>query len=119
MLFIAQIFMKRTINQVARIGSFVFIPLVISINTTSSQAENLIAQPVSHQYPKTFVDGFMNRCLQIASRRRLPADLANRVCNCTLTKVQAKYTVEQFKQLSQTTTEAIGFSCAKDILFEE
>jgi uncharacterized membrane protein len=72
-----------------------------------------------NKYPQSFVDEYMATCLQRATEEGLEEQDRSQLCNCTLSKFQAKYTLEQFKQLSQSVREDIGYQCLDEILYEE
>jgi Cft2 family RNA processing exonuclease len=88
-------------------------------------ANEILAQASSNQY--TFED-YRKECLQRATSQKLPQDVAQDLCNCTINRFRSQYTIEQFRSLvqrSKTNTEAqetlaaTGEACFEEVLYED
>ncbi|OKH23197.1 hypothetical protein NIES593_10130 [Hydrococcus rivularis NIES-593] len=96
--------------------------------TLSSPAKSRIlsvAQASSTQY--TFED-YRKECLQRATREKLPQDVAEDLCNCTINRFRSRYTLEEFRSLvkksknntaAAETLTAVGESCFEEVMYEE
>lgn len=96
-----------------------------SLANSKELATERVAQASSAQY--TFED-YKQECLQRATREKLPQDVAQDLCNCTINKFRSQYTIEQFRSLVQKsksnataaqTLTSIGEACFEEVLYEE
>jgi hypothetical protein len=107
-----------------RLDQFFGLALGLLALTAISYNSNLAALAQTNnnnpnKYPQTFVDEYMTTCLQRATQEGLEEQDRRQLCACTLTKFQASYSMEQFKKLSQSTREDIGYQCLDEILYED
>lgn len=72
-----------------------------------------------NKYPQTFVNEYIATCLQRATQEGLEESDRRQLCNCTLSRFQARYSMEQFKKLSQSAREDVGYQCLNEILYED
>jgi hypothetical protein len=102
---------------------------VLAITFFGNLAPSEAKKPTSttNKYPQNVIAGYMENCLSQAMLQDLPEADARKLCNCTIQKFQAKYTLEQFTQLAKTfktnqnsankLTE-VGAACLDQILYE-
>ena len=69
---------------------------LLSIAAVSLTACNKTAEG---SYPKEAVDNFIEGCLGSGF------DYADEICQCTIGKIQTKYTFEEFRDMNKTVTE--------------
>jgi hypothetical protein len=81
-------------------------------------------------YPKSFVEEYIKKCVRQSIAEGLPAEDARKVCDCTINRFQARYTLTEFKTIARASeseqngaaVEAlreVGYACFEDILFED
>ncbi|NJK48166.1 hypothetical protein HC931_08275 [Candidatus Gracilibacteria bacterium] len=90
------------------------------VNTTSSIKSQPIAQYSFEDYKK--------ECLQRATNEKLPPDVAQDLCNCTMNQFRSQYSIDEFRTLVQKsknnstaaeTLSLVGESCFEEVLYEE
>jgi uncharacterized membrane protein len=104
--------MKKQLDKFSWLATGLLGGITISFNY------NLAAQ-AQNKYPQSFVNEYMATCLQKAAQEGLEEEDRRLLCNCTLSKFQAKYTVDQLERLSQNVKEDIGYQCLDEILYED
>ncbi len=75
--------------------------LVITALSLIGQFQRFNAQNASHTYPSTVVQSFLGGCKETAAKR-LDSGVADKVCNCAIESIQAKYTYGEFQKVFQT-----------------
>jgi hypothetical protein len=77
---------------------------------------------------RTSFEDYKQECLRRSNQEKLPQDVAQDLCNCTIKKFQSQYTLEEFRALvkkSQNNTvaaenlSAVGEACFEEVLYEE
>jgi hypothetical protein len=71
-----------------------FLAVVIGMNLSSQQDS-------SHVYPEKAVKPFIAGCLD-GMKEKIDSKVAGKICSCSMTKLQNKYTYSEFKKLSLT-----------------
>jgi hypothetical protein len=86
-----------------------------------------LAQISQNPPTQTTFASYHQECLQRSRREGLANDIANDLCNCTIKKFQARYTLPQFRSLVQKsktdktaarTLTGIGEACFDEVLYE-
>jgi uncharacterized membrane protein len=110
--------MKKQLNKLSGLAAGLLTLTFISYsNSLVVQAQtNTTSQ---HKYPQSFVNEYMTTCLQRAAQEGLEEQDRYKLCSCTLNQFQARYSLEQFKKLAQSTREDIGYQCLNNILYED
>ena len=79
------------------------------------------------KYPENYVSDYIKSCIQRATAEGLPELDAESVCNCTIARFQAQYTLDELNELTKTAdsnpeaAEAlreVGTACFEEILYE-
>ncbi|MBE9127509.1 MULTISPECIES: hypothetical protein [unclassified Coleofasciculus] len=82
------------------------------------------AAKAQNKYPPQVVTNYMRGCQQSAVNGGLSEAQAERVCACTINRFQARFTIEQFRELLQRARETggqpqelveIGQACAQEV----
>jgi hypothetical protein len=109
---------------------FLFNPLDLTLSSSTlnllfvNATTNLKSQPIA-QY--SFED-YKKECLQRATREKLPQDVAQDLCNCTINQFRSQYSIDEFRALVQKsknnstaaeTLTSVGESCFEEVLYEE
>lgn len=90
------------------------------------RANNPIYLSQSSNSAPTF-DSYRRECLQRAQSQGLASDVAKDLCDCTIKKFQASYSLQQFRTLVQKsktdktaarTLSTVGEACLDEILYE-
>ena len=118
--------MKTTFCQQSLITAFLltFSILVYSsllVYEAKSQTPKLSSQT---KYPQDFAEAYQASCQINAVTEGLSTEQAEKLCNCTLSQFQSKYTLEKFQELlakaanDQTAEELIdvGELCAEKLI---
>jgi hypothetical protein len=99
------------------------LPIIIFIGIFELSIPAHAAPPPS----ATTFESYRQECLQRTQREGLANDVANDLCNCTMKKFQARYTLTQFRALVQKsktdrtaarTLSALGEACFDEVLYE-
>lgn len=73
-------------------------------------------------------EDYKKECLQRATSEKLPADVAEELCNCTIARFRSQYTLEEFRSLVQKsksdktaaqTLTSVGEACFDEVMYEE
>lgn len=89
-------------------------------NATNSLKSQSVAQYSFEDYKK--------ECLQRATNEKLPPDVAQDLCNCTMNRFRSQYSINEFRDLVQKsknnptaadTLTSVGESCFEEVLYEE
>jgi hypothetical protein len=110
--------MKNQLDKFSWLATGLLTLTAISYNSNLA----VLAQTNSNnqnKYPQSFVSEYMATCLQRATQEGLEESDRLQLCNCTLSRFQARYSMEQLKKLSQSTREDIGYQCLNEILYED
>lgn len=87
------------------------------------QANSSVTQPTN---AASFED-YKKECLQRATQEGLPKDIAEDLCQCTMTQFRQQYSIDKFRELvrksktdknAQRTLSNVGESCFEEILYE-
>jgi hypothetical protein len=90
------------------------------------QANNSVYLSQNPNSAPTF-DSYRQECLQRSRAEGLTVDVAKDLCNCTIKKFQARYSLQQFRTLVQKsktdktaarTLSSVGEACFDEILYE-
>ncbi len=80
----------------------------------------------SASVPVSFED-YRQECVQRATGQRLPQDVVQDLCSCTIKKFQSQYTFAEFRSLVQQSQKdraaaqkltAVGEACLDEVLYE-
>lgn len=81
----------------------------------------------SHQYPDEFKQDYARECIQTSMTEGLAETEAKQLCNCTISKFQSQYSLEEFQQLTaasvkdkqaEMTLVEVGQVCFEQMLYE-
>ena len=102
---------------------FVTTSLLVT-GTTAVVAESQEA----HQYPEKFKQGYAQECVQTSIAEGLAQEEAQKLCQCTLSKFQNQYSLEEFQQLTNASIQdeqaemalvEVGQVCFEEMLYEQ
>jgi hypothetical protein len=102
---------------------FVYSVLVFSFAWDTTSKNSAIAQSSTDSF-----EDYRKECLQRATSEKLPADVAEELCNCTIARFRSQYTLEEFRALVQKsksdktaaqTLTAVGEACFDEVMYEE
>ena len=91
-------------------------------------AEGSVNRQPAHEYPKEFVRGFNEECLETSVAEGLEEAEAKRLCGCTINEFERQYSLSEFQQLtvaaatdeaSETALIEVGQFCFEQILYAE
>jgi hypothetical protein len=95
----------------------------------ATEAQRSPLQPIAQATPAQYsFEDYKKECLQRATREKLPPDVAQDLCNCTINQFRSQYTIEQFRALVRTsknnstaaeTLTEVGEVCFEEVLYEE
>lgn len=86
-------------------SSLAFLSVAPLLLTSAALAQS--QQPTSsNQYPTPVVEDYLEGCQRKAVNAGIPESLVKNFCSCTLNKLQARYTAEEFQQLRDRATTA-------------
>lgn len=93
--------MKTTFRQQSLITAFLLTFSIVAycglfVSEANSQTPKLLSQK---EYPQDFADAYQASCKINAVTEGLSTEQAEKLCNCTLSKFQSKYTLEKFQEL--------------------
>lgn len=119
--------MHKKINQLFW-GSVILLAVSTMIPGTSLVAQ-ANSQNTKAAYPKSFVEEYLKRCIRRSMAEGLPEEEAGKVCSCTINRFQARYSLTEFKTLTQAADNQngaavqalreVGYACFDDILYED
>ncbi len=112
--------MKLAIEKLSLISALLLAFSFILYDSSLAVEEKNSVSPevVPNEYPDIFVGSYINQCTELAGVD-LPQEDAHNLCKCTLKNFQARYSYEQYKELSQETKEDIGLSCFEKVLYPD
>ncbi|MGK7875508.1 MAG: hypothetical protein AB4426_20070 [Xenococcaceae cyanobacterium] len=115
--------MKTTFHQLSLVSAFLLTLSAVAYNgLLAAKAES------PNPSPQYSFDDYKKECIQRSMAEGLPLEEAETLCTCTINEFQARYTIEEFKKLTQEAKEneeaaemltEVGYSCFEEILFEE
>jgi hypothetical protein len=120
--------LKLTKLLIVTIPSFFIVLSFIDRSLVLAEENPVIPSATIHQYPADYIQKYLKDCLQTSMEEGLTEPDANKLCNCTLAQFQARYSLDEFKQLTaksktdQMAADAlfeVGQSCFETILYEE
>lgn len=109
--------MRETLS----IGMFIGI---LGLSMSVHANPGLIAQSTASA---TTFESYRQECVRRSRGEGLALDVANDLCNCTLKKFQARYTLAQFRALVQksktdktaaNSLSSVGEACFDEVLYE-
>ncbi|MBD2578081.1 hypothetical protein [Oscillatoria sp. FACHB-1406] len=115
--------MNTKLSQIgtALIASSFFISSSLVSASAAPKTPQLLAQ---NQYPQNLRNEYMNACKQRAMAEGLNQSQAQRLCQCTLGRLQARFTTAQFRALNRRAAETgqtpqaftdIGMACYRQL----
>jgi len=78
-------------------GKIFFAIICVVILGCNDRSKKLKDQMVKNDYPAYIIKSFMDGCLEDNSNPEVTQTL---ICSCLIEKIQSKYTLEQFNELS-------------------
>jgi hypothetical protein len=121
--------MKNKFASLMVLSFSCFIDLLFPVNQFLALAQENSTNPTQtgNQYPPDYIQNYMQECIKTSMEQGLVQPDANKLCNCTIKQFQARYTLDEFKQLTakskkeQMAADAlveVGESCLETILYE-
>jgi hypothetical protein len=109
-----------------RLWSLFFVCSILEFSLALDAASKNLAIA---QSPSTdSFEDYKKECLQRATSEKLPADVAQELCNCTIARFRSQYTLEEFRALVQKsksdktaaqTLTSVGEACFDEVMYEE